>query len=183
MKQLAKTYAWLTLACFGLVSGPVVCAEESPPSEYQLKAAFLFNFVKFVEWPSAASANPKSPIVIGILGENPFGSDLARTIRGKTVNNRPLEVKEFHSVIETTNCHVLFISASAKKQLPDIFNGLGGVCVLTVGETDGFTQTGGMVNFVLEGNKIRFEIRDDAAKKAGLKISSKLLSLALRPAR
>src|SRR6266511_1371189 len=110
MKQLAQTYALLTLACFGMVGSPLVCAEDAPPSEYQLKAAFLFNFVKFVEWPPAASANAKSPIIIGILGDNPFGNDLARTIRGKTVNDRPLEVKKFPSVSEATNCHILFIS-------------------------------------------------------------------------
>jgi hypothetical protein len=158
-------------------------AQESQPTEYQIKAAFLFNFAKFVEWPPAAFAEATSPMVIGILGENPFRDDLERTIRGKTINNRPLVIKEFRSPAEATNCHVLFISASEKQRLPEIFKGLRGASVLTVGETDRFTETGGMINFVVEGNKIRFQINDAAAKGAGLKISSKLLSLALRPAR
>jgi hypothetical protein len=158
-------------------------AQEPQPSESQLKAAFLFNFAKFVEWPPAAFAEATSPMVIGILGENPFGDDLERTIRGKTINNRPLVVREFRSPGEATNCHILFISASEKKRLAEIFDGLHGKSVLTVSETDGFTEAGGMINFVAEGNKIRFQINDAAAKGAGLKISSKLLSLASRPAR
>ena len=158
-------------------------AQESQPTEYQIKAAFLFNFAKFVEWPPAAFAEATSPMVIGILGENPFRDDLERTIRGKTINNRPLVIKEFRSPAEATNCHVLFISTSEKQRLPEILKSLHGTSVLTVGETDRFIETGGMINFVAEGNKIRFQINEVAAKSAGLKISSKLSSLASRPAR
>jgi hypothetical protein len=158
-------------------------AQESQPTEYQIKAAFLFNFAKFVEWPPAAFAEATSPMVIGILGENPFRDDLERTIRGKTINNRPLVIKEFRSPAEATNCHVLFISTSEKQRLPEILKSLHGTSVLTVGETDRFTETGGMINFVAEGNKIRFQINEVAARNAGLKISSKLLNLASRPAR
>jgi hypothetical protein len=158
-------------------------AQEFQPTEYQIKAAFLFNFAKFVEWPPAAFAEATSPMVIGILGENPFGDDLERTIRGKTINNRPLVIKEFRSPAEATNCHVLFISTSEKQRLPEILKSLHGTSVLTVGETDRFTETGGMINFVAEGNKIRFQINEVAAKSAGLKISSKMLSLSSRPAR
>lgn len=158
-------------------------AQESQPSEYQVKAAFLFNFAKFVEWPPQAFAGPTSPIVIGILGENPFGDDLERTIRDKTVNNRPFTIKEIRSLPEATNCHILFISTSEKKRLSEIFESLRGATVLTVGETERFVETGGMINLVKEADKIRFQINDGAAKGAGLKISSKLLNLALRPAR
>jgi hypothetical protein len=155
-------------------------AEDSKVSEYQLKAAFLFNFAKFVEWPPEAFTE-SSPFVIGILGENPFGADLERTLRDQTVNKHRLEIKELRSPLEATNCHILFISTSEKMRLPKIFESLGEAKVLTVGETDRFTETGGMINFVLERNKIRFQINNEAAKSAGLKISSKLLSLALRP--
>jgi hypothetical protein len=158
-------------------------AQESQPTEYQIKAAFLFNFAKFVEWPPAAFAEATSPMVIGILGENPFGGDLERTIQNKTINNRSIVIKQLHSLAEATNCQVLFISTSEKKRLAEIFDGLRGTSVLTVGETDRFTETGGMINFVAEGNKIRFQINEVAAESAGLKISSKLLSLASRPAR
>jgi hypothetical protein len=158
-------------------------AQESQPTEYQIKAAFLFNFAKFVEWPPTAFAEATSPLVIGILGDNPFGGDLDRTIRDKTINNRPLVVREFRSPAEATNCHMLFISTSVKQRLPEIFKALRGASVLTVGETDRFTEAGGMINFVAEGNKTRFQISEVAAKSVGLKISSKLLSLALRTAR
>jgi hypothetical protein len=155
-------------------------AQESPPTEYQLKAAFLLNFAKFVEWPPAAFAKADSPIVLGILGENPFADVLEQTIQGKKVNNRELEVTKLPSSAGATNCHILFIGTSEKARLPEILKGLGRASVLTVGETDGFTDSGGMINFVRQGNKIRFQINEVAAKSVGLKISSKLLSLASR---
>jgi hypothetical protein len=158
-------------------------AQESQPTEYQIKAAFLFNFAKFVEWPPATFAGATSPIVIGILGENPFHNDLARMVQNKTVDGHPLEIKELRSPAEATNCHILFISASEKNRLAKILNGLKETSVLTVSEMDHFTESGGMINFVLEEKKIRFQINNDEATRAGLKISSKLMSLALRPGR
>jgi len=173
------------MACLGLALLPAAgaSAQEAQPSEYQVKAAFLFNFAKFVEWPPESFAKETSPLVIGILGDNPFGGDLERTVQNKTINNRPLVIEQLHSSAEATNCQVLFISTSEKKRLPEIFNGLRGASVLTVSETDGFTEAGGMINFVWEGKKIRFEINNDAARKAKLKINSKLLSLAFHSAR
>jgi hypothetical protein len=155
-------------------------AQESPTTEYQLKAAFVLNFARFVEWPPAAFAKADSHIVLGILGENPFGNILEQTIQGKKVNSRELEVTKLPSPAGATNCHILFIGASDKARLAEILKGLGRASVLTVGETDGFTESGGIINFVRQGNKIRFQINEVAAKSAGLKISSKLLSLAAR---
>lgn len=160
------------------VPGFSVCAQDTSPTEYQIKAAFLYNFAKFVEWPPTAFADTQSPIVIGVLGKNVFDDNLEKIIHGKTVNNRPFLFKEFHTVAEATNCHILFISASEQKKLPKILEGLQGASVLTVSETDQFIAAGGMINFVIEDKKIHFQINDEAAKKAGLKISSKLLSLA-----
>jgi uncharacterized protein DUF4154 len=154
-------------------------AQDSSPSEYQIKAAFLYNFAKFVEWPTQAFAGPQSPIIIGVLGKNVFGDDLERTIRNKTINNRPFRFEEFHSVEEATNCQILFISPSENSQLSKILKRLRGKSVLTVSETDQFIQAGGMINFVIEDDEIHFQINNDAAKKAGLNISSKLLSLAV----
>jgi hypothetical protein len=158
-------------------------AQASQPSQYQVKAAFLFNFAKFVEWPPESFAGEASPLVIGILGDSPFGGDLERTIQNKTINNRSLVIKQLHLLAEATNCQILFISNSENKRLPEIIQSLRGTAVLTVGETDGFTQAGGIINFVPEASKIRFQINDDAAKAARLKISSKLLSLAVRSPR
>ena len=154
--------------------------DEPPLTESKLKAAYLFNFAKFVEWPPEAFADTNSPITIGILGENPFGSDLESIIRDKAINNRTIVIKLMRSVTEATNCQVLFISASVKNKIPEMISGLGQASILTVGDTDRFVETGGMINFVKEGSKIRFEINEAAAKRAGLKISSKLLSLASR---
>jgi hypothetical protein len=156
-------------------------AQNAQPSEYQIKSAFLFNFAKFVEWPPKAFAGTTSPIVIGILGEDPFRDALQNTIRDKTVDEHPLVIKQLGSQAEATNCHILFISTSEKPRLAQILEGLKGSSVLTVGEMERFTENGGMINFVLDGTKIRFQINKEAATSAGLKISSKLLSLALRP--
>jgi hypothetical protein len=161
--------------------GSPASAQEAPPTEYQIKAAFLFNFAKFVEWPPKALAGTKSPIVIGLLGANPFGDDLTRTIRGKTIDAHPLLVKELRLPADATNCHILFISSSEKKRLPEILEALKGAPVLTVSETDRFTESGGMINFFMEGAKIRFQINKDAATGVGLTISSKLMSLSSRP--
>lgn len=155
-------------------------AQETSPTEYQIKAAFLYNFAKFVEWPPQAFADVKSPIIIGVLGQNVFDNNLEKIIQGKTVNNRPFLFKEFHTATEATNCHILFISTSEKEKLPRILASLRGTSVLTVSETDQFIAAGGMINFVIEDQKVHFQINDEAAKKAGLKISSKLLSLAAR---
>jgi hypothetical protein len=168
------------LILFGFITGLSFngLAQETP-SEYQVKAAFMFNFAKFVEWPPEAFAETNSPIVLGILGKNVFGSDLEKTIRDRKVNNHPFQFTNFNSTAEATNCHILFISPSEKDNFTKIISTLHNARVLTVSETEGFIKTGGMINFTFEGNNIRFEISDEAAKKAGLKVSSKLLSLAV----
>lgn len=153
---------------------------EEPAPEYQIKAAFLFNFAKFVDWPPKAFPQTNSPVIIGVLGKNVFGHYLEDTIRDKEVKNHRFEFKEFTSVNDAVNCHILFISPTLKDNLPKILAVLHNSSVLTVSESDQFIQAGGMINFTIEENKVHFQINDDAAKKAGLRISSKLLSLAAR---
>ncbi|MDB6019845.1 MAG: hypothetical protein JWR19_4334, partial [Pedosphaera sp.] len=119
-----------------------------------------------------------APVVIGVVGESPMGPELHRSIMGKTVNGRALEVRQIGSLGELKNCQMVFICSSEKKRLPEILKAVGDASVLTVGETDNFTEAGGMINLVREGNKVRFEINDNAARRVRLKISSKLLSLA-----
>ncbi len=172
------------LLLLGLLLTPVSSgAQATQPSEHQIKAAFVFNFAKFVEWPAVAFTNASTPMVVGILGENPFGPDLEAAIRNKSINNHPLEVKTFVEPGAATNCHILFISRSEKKRLPEILQALSSLGVLTVSEMDDFIETGGMINFVKDNNKIRFQINEPAAKKSGFKISSKLLSLAVPSSR
>lgn len=158
-------------------------SQEAPPSEHQVKAAFLFNFAKFVEWPAATFPETNSPIIFGVMGESPFGKVFEDTVRDKKINNRPVIVKPVPTPQEGKTCHILFINPSEKNRLPEIVEAVRSSSVLTVSETEQFIQSGGIINFMRENNKIRFEISDDAARRAGLKISSKLLSLAVRPTR
>jgi hypothetical protein len=147
------------------------------PNEHQVKAAFLFNFVKFVEWPQEVFNDDAAPVVVGILGEDPTCSAISLTINGKIANGRRLVVKRFPSVRALTYCHILFIGGSQKNNLQNILAAVG-ARVLTVGETDQFLQTGGIVNFIIVDSKVRFEINQTASEKAGLRISAKLLGLA-----
>ncbi|HEX4645038.1 MAG TPA: YfiR family protein, partial [Verrucomicrobiae bacterium] len=131
--------AVLLLGCLFAFGSPAR-AQDTGPTEYQIKAAFLYNFVKFVEWPTQAYAGPTSPTVIGVLGENVFGDELETTIHNKFINHHPLLFKKFDSVMEATNCQVLFVSASERKRFPEILNALRGKSILTVSESDRFIQ-------------------------------------------
>jgi hypothetical protein len=146
-------------------------------NEYEVKAAFLYNFAKFVEWPSNAGADPNSPMIIGILGRDPFGGEIDRAIEGKSVNGHRLTIKRFSTIDSYQYCHILFVSSSEKSNLARILAAVASNSVLTVSETDRFAYIGGIINFITIENRIRFEINQAAAARAGLKISSKLLSL------
>lgn len=164
--------AWLLLLCGALPSGMAWSATATP--EYQLKAVFLFNFTQFVEWPPQAFGEG-SPLIIGVLGTDPFGSYLDETIRGETINGRPLAVQRYATVDQIKNCHVLFISRSEAARQEQILSSLKGRSILTVGETGGFTEQGGMIRFATVNNKVRLHIGLNAAKAASLTLSSKLL--------
>jgi len=165
-----------------LSSGMAVVRAQTAASEYQVKAAFLYNFIKFIEWPAGTFVADDSPITIGVVGENSIGGDLAATVKGKTVNGRPLVIKSFGSAKDAglKNCQMVFIAKSERKRIDEIMAALKGTSVLTVSESEGFLDAGGMINFVMEGNRVRFEINDAAVKQSGLLISSKLLSLSKR---
>lgn len=173
-------FGLLWLVVFALVMAPGGRTQDNTqPSEYQIKAAIVYNFAKFVSWPPQAFAAPDSPIVIGVLGKNVFGPALEQTIHNKVINQHPLEFREFHSVQEATNCHILFISPSEKERLAGILDALRGSSVLTVSEMDQFIESGGMINLEIVDGTVHFEINADAAKKAGLTVSSKLLGVAI----
>jgi hypothetical protein len=156
----------------------LMCARvgASPPAnEYQVKAAFLFNFAKFVEWPPSAFTDANTPLVIGVLGQDPFGSYLDDTVRGERVNSRSLKVQRYRNAGEIRNCHILFISRSESERLDQIVTNFRSRQMLLVTDADG--GRGVMIRFVNEGNRIRFKIDAQAAKTANLTISSKLLRL------
>ncbi len=163
-----------------LAGGMASARGQSPPTEYEIKAAFLYNFAKFVEWPADAFSDSRAPIVVGIVGEDPFGASLDAMVFGKSVNGRGLVVKRVSEGPELRSCHILFISSSRQKHLARILEILKDSGVLTVGEADRFTTSGGAIRFVLDENKVRFEINLDATGRARLKLSAKLLALARR---
>jgi hypothetical protein len=146
--------------------------------EYQVKAAFLYNFVKFVEWPSQAFETPKDPITICVLGHNPFGNALEEVIRGKSIGGRAIVFREVNHVEQANSCQILFVGAADNKRYRSLCVNLKPVGVLTVGEAQGFAVGGGMIHFTLDAGRVRFEINVEAAEHAQLHISSKLLSLA-----
>ena len=148
---------------------------KAQSTEYQVKAVFLFNFAQFVDWPNSAFPEAQAPLVIGVLGDDPFGAYLDETVRGEKVNNRPVIVQRYRSIGEIKSCHVLFISRSEMDRLEQILASLKGQSILTVGDFDGFARRGGMIRFVMEKNKIRLRIGLEAAKAANMTISSKLL--------
>ena len=155
-----------------------VFGQGGPPPEYQVKAVFLFNLAQFVQWPAKAFPDPGAPLVIGILGDDPFGGYLDETLRGEKVNNRPLVLQRFRRVAEIRGCHVLFVSRSESDKLEQIFGALHGRGILTVGDSDDFISRGGMIRLVTEKGKIRIRVNMEAVKAANLAISSKLLRLA-----
>jgi hypothetical protein len=171
---------WLHLAACLVVGATAVTpanshAQDSASPEYQLKAVFLFNFAQFVEWPAGAFAGPDAPLVIGVLGEDPFGSYLDETVRGETVNGRPLEVRRYSGVEEIGPCHILFVSRLRADRLQGVIDSLRGRSILTVSDAEGFASRGGMIRFVTDRKRIRLRINLEAAQAADLTLSSKLL--------
>ena len=177
-QSIIKTW-WLFLMLLAAARPAAGAAQAAASKEYQLKALFLLNFTQFVEWPATAFPDAGAPIVIGVLGNDPFGDVLDAVIRGETVKGRPLIVKRSRQIEELKSCHVLFISQSEKERIPAILAGLNEAPVLLVSEVEGFSRRGGIIGFCLHANKVRFEINAEAAKSRGLKISSQLLQLSV----
>jgi hypothetical protein len=166
------------IRCCALAGSLVAVAQAQNAEEYQVKAAFLYNFAKFVEWPAQAFKGPTDPTVICVLGQNPFGHALEEAVAGKTVAGRGIVTREVSDVKQAGSCQILFIGASERKRWSAILEGIKGGCILTVGESEEFAAKGGIIGLKLEDGKVRFEINVDAAEHAKLRISSKLLSLA-----
>jgi hypothetical protein len=146
-------------------------------SEYEVKAAFISNFAQFVKWPEKAFPNAGAPLVIGVLGDDPFGSTLEKIIQSKSVEGRKLSIRRSHRIEDLKNCQLIFVSRSEQARVSEIVGSLRGTSALTVGDMEGFARMGGVIGFKMEGNNVRFEINLAAARSAELKISSKLLAL------
>lgn len=173
-RRIARTLCGLLLcaACASHATGAEIA------KEYQVKAAFLYNFTKFVEWPDRCYAGPDAPFVIGVLGRNPFGEELEKLVRGRMVAGRAIVAVQLSAIEPATTVHLLFVANGEEKKIEPQMAALRRAGVLTVGESDRFTGLGGVVTFIRREDQVRFEINAGSAGESGLKISAQLLKLA-----
>ena len=173
--RTVTAFAFLIAAFISLA--PNLSAQGAIAREYDIKAAYLYNFIKYIDWPPRGLPADSDTITIGVIGGNPFGPALA-TLEGKMVKNRKLVIKEAVRLEDLPSCQIVFVSPSELPRIQEILNASDQAQVLTVSEVEGFAAKGGMINFIEERNKVRFEINTEAAKRKGFIISSELLKLA-----
>jgi hypothetical protein len=167
------------LALFMTISfvvAPLRSDETHSPTEYEVKAAFIYNFARYIQWPKESDNN--KPFVIAVLGKDPFGAALDDAVRGQKVQGRPVVIKRFTKIDDVSDCDILFVCASESGHLQQIFAALHHAPVLTIGDVDRFAELGGMINLTTEESRIRFEMNVQAIERAGLKAGSQLLRLA-----
>ena len=169
----------LILLLFSVVmaSGAAAWDEPEQPSEYQVKAAFIYHFAKFVEWPSESSRRSPSTLTVCVLGRSPFGTALS-SIGGLTVRGRRVTVTYIKRIQELESCDILFVSVSERGKLAQILSAVGTRPILTISDLKMFAAAGGMIGFIPVGDQIRFEINQRAALRSNLRISAQLLKLA-----
>lgn len=164
---------WLS----GTLSGAF--AQSAGPNEYALRSVFLYNFCNFIEWPNSAFGSPSDPLVIGVIGDDPFGSLLREAVEGEKYHGRPIQIEHYRSPKEIRRCHILFIPRSENDRLEAIVAAVGSRGgVVTVGETDDFLDRGGMIALPADHNRVRLRINASALRAASLTVSSKLLRVA-----
>jgi hypothetical protein len=169
---MALMIAWI------LVGASYLNAQQPTPTEYEVKAAYLYNFGKFVGWPAKVTAASEL-FSICVLGEDPFGSTFDATIAGESINGKKVVVKRIAKPQDAVSCRILFISSSEESRLKEILATLDNTSVLTVSDISQFTRRGGMIRFVMEANRVRFEVNLTTAEHAGLTLSSQLLKVAI----
>lgn len=176
--RVATWRRWIVLLALSWSFIATSWSAEPVSKEYQLKAAFLYNFTKFVEWPTNRFATTNEPLVLGVLGDNPFGAELTKAVQGRTQNGRALVVSNLTQTALATNVHLLFVPRGQELFFERQLAPLHTAGVLTIGESELFANQEGIITFTTEADKIRFEINLAATETTGLKISSKLLHLA-----
>ena len=176
---LRKSFcAQLAIVAMWLLGTTLSVAQESRVSENQVKAAFLINLPKYVEWPAEAFTNLNSPIVIGVLGESKVTEEIKRLIPGRSINGREIVLKSLAPGEDSGVCHILFISAAEQQRSPNLLARLKNASVLTVGESNDFLERGGIIDLARKDQNIAFEVNLAAADLARIKISSRFLRLA-----
>jgi iron complex outermembrane receptor protein len=183
-RQRKRIGRWRAAFCVAMLAAVLVSpcaparAQASPSAEYQVKAAFLLNFARFIEWPADAYAGANAPITFCLFRPDPFGSALDEMTQGKSIDNRSLVVRHVQELPDLKSCQMVFVGDGAEKQLPEILGSLKGSSALVVGESDGFAERGGGIQFYLQNSEVRFSVNVDATKRARLAVSSKLLAFA-----
>jgi hypothetical protein len=184
IKALVNTILSFRARCINVCAIALLCLSiqvhavgQTRTSEYNVKAAFLYNFAQFVEWPVDAFRG-ETPFVIGILGDDPFGSFLDQTVSGEKVKGRPIIIQRYRDLKDIRNCHILFITSKEADRIKDILPLLARKNTLTVSDHPFFAKAGGMIRFMTRDNKIKLQINPTAAKAVDLNISSKLLRVA-----
>ena len=170
--------AWLVLSGTLLLPPAPAAAQSEDDAEYRLKMAFLYNFAQFVYWPPEAFGSPSAPLTMCVAGQNPFQGEIQQGLRGRMAGGHPIEIRKLKPNDDPRGCHMIFVPAGDRKLSEKILAAVKGSKTLTVGESRGFADMGGIINLMPEQNKLRFEINLDAAQRTQLKISSKLLALA-----
>jgi hypothetical protein len=176
--RFSVRFLFALIILFALGSGRYDVCAQPVSREYQLKAAFVYNFAQFTDWPEDVLADTSQPFVIGVLGTNYFGSALEEVVRGETVRGHKLHVEYYHAVEEIRTCHILFIGQSEDRRLEKILAALKGKPILTVSDIDKSAIRGVMVRFLTENNKLRFRVNVDSLAASHLTMSSKLLRVA-----
>jgi YfiR/HmsC-like len=171
LRIILAAFSWLLIAVSSVLG-------QQKPSEYQVEAAYLYNFGRFVEWPANLPTAKADSFSICALGEDPFGPSLHATFAGERVGNKSVVARRISNPRESADCQILFISSSERSRLNKIIESLDKTAVLTVSDMPQFSQRGGMIQFVLEDNRVRFEVNLSATQKAGLTLSSELLKVA-----
>ena len=171
-KRLAAIISLVALA------GSFASAARQDPTEYGLKSVFLYQFCRFMEWPSSAFSGPNDPLIIGVVGEDPFGSLLREAVAGETYHGRPIRIEHYRNAREIKRCHLLFVSASEVDEMGEILSRVSGKNVITVGESDGFLDHGGMIALTADHERVRLRVNASNLRAANVDVSSKLLRVA-----
>jgi len=177
-RVVTRLFACLAAICVLLAGPPMAKPQGDDDAEYRVKLAYLYHFAQFIQWPPEAFHDPVAPLTLCVAGQNPFRGEIEQELRGRQVNGHTVQIKRLKPEDDPKACHMVFVPASETKQAVKILAALKGSSTLTVGETQGFADLGGIINLTLDQNRLRFEVNLDAALQTPLKISSKLLALA-----
>jgi hypothetical protein len=172
-RRLRSVALAVTLVCASAVDG-----RTQGPSEYEVKAAYLYGFGRFVEWPASAPAASGTAFVLCVLGADPFGRAIDEVAANAVMKEKPVRIQRISQLDDSEPCHILFISGSEEVRLATLLERLNYRAVLTVSDAPQFAQRGGMIGFSVESNRVRFTVNLGAAKDAGLTLNSELLRVA-----